>query len=202
MVREILRLRWLHVVAALFLAATASAQVAPAGGGAVSSATTTGTTSSATTQVQAAAALVTCPPKPPADPCEQLTCKAGEWVSSFKARGSKCGPSGDPCAYGGTCSGTSFFCSNQTTYFCNPIGPCWSAACNGTGGCIDTPLPAGTATSACTARGPCDTPACNGSGSCGYPKPVGTPCGYHSEETSRPNPCGDTCDGWSYRCGP
>jgi hypothetical protein len=147
--------------------------------------------------------VVTCPPKPNADACEVLTCKSGEWVSTPKTKGSKCGAIGDPCVYGGTCSGTSLSCFNQTTYTCQPQGACWSAACNGSGGCINTPLPVGTSASACTARGPCEVSACNGAGSCGYtPQPAGTVCGYYSEDTTRPNPCGDRCSGSDYRCGP
>lgn len=148
-------------------------------------------------------ATVTCPPKPLADPCEVLTCKSGEWMSTPKASGTACGNDGDPCTYGGKCNGTSLQCPNVTSYSCQPLGPCWSAACNGTGGCIDAPLPAGTASSACTARGPCESSACNGGGACGYtPRPAGTVCGYTSEDGARPNPCGDSCNGSSYKCGP
>jgi hypothetical protein len=38
-----------------------------------------------------AVGVVTCPPKPPAEPCEILTCRSGEWMSTYKAT-----PSGGP----------------------------------------------------------------------------------------------------------
>lgn len=118
------------------------------------------------------ALLVTCPPKPPADPCEILTCKGGEWVTSFKASGTSC-DDGDPCSVGGTCSGTSVICTPSAYYACPPRGPCESAACNGTGQCLYTAKPAGTV--------------------CGY---------QPGDPTEPSNPCGNTCDGASYLCQP
>jgi RHS repeat-associated protein len=57
----------------------------------------------------------TCPPKPPADPCEILTCESGEWISSYEAVGTACNDgdactSGDTCDSAGTCVGTPSVC--------------------------------------------------------------------------------------------
>lgn len=98
-----------------------------------------------------------CPPEPPAEPCEILTCKGGEWVSTFLAAGTAC-DDGDPCTYDDQCSGAGP-CSG-TPVVCVARGPCETSVCNG-GTCTGTPKPAGTA--------------------CGYPRVIPSdppnPCG-------------------------
>jgi len=116
--------------------------------------------------VQALAVLVTCPPKPPAEPCELLTCKSGEWVSTYKSAGTAC-DDGDPCTYGGRCPGSYGSCEG-TPVTCVARGPCETAACNGTSSCTFTARAAGTA--------------------CGYPKDSpgdpSNPCGNACDGSS------------------
>jgi hypothetical protein len=92
---------------------------------------------------KAQALLVTCPPKPPADPCEILTCKSGEWVSTFKAVGVACND-GDSCTYNDKCVDTAGTCTG-TRLVCVARGPCETSTCNGTSSCSVAPKPAGTA---------------------------------------------------------
>jgi len=89
------------------------------------------------------ALLVTCPPKPPADPCEILTCKGGEWVTSYKAIGAVCND-GSPCTFNDKCVDTVGTCAG-TQLVCVARGPCETSTCNGTSSCSVAPKAAGTA---------------------------------------------------------
>lgn len=119
----------------------------------------------------------TCPDPNPSD-CAVPACDgAGGCVNGPAPNGSAC-DDGDPCTVGTTCAGGA--CGGGVVTTCSDPNPsdCVVPACNGAGGCVDAPAPAGTSCSdgsACTFGELCD-----GAGACAGGMPVvcndGDPC--------------------------